>query len=476
MSDTYDTARTMLADLAAKRVSARELLDAHVKRHEATHGALNAVIATDLDRAKKDAQAVDEARAKGASVGALAGLPMTVKDCFDVDGLPSTAGNPLFAHRDKACADAAVVAPVRAAGAIIWGKTNVPLMAGDFQSYNEVYGTTNNPFDQTRTPGGSSGGAAAALAAGVTPLEIGSDIGGSLRHPSNFCGVTALKPTWNQLSLRGHVPPPPGVHVETDLAVAGPMARDIGDLRLLYDVIRGRQSETKPIKGARIALWTEEAEFPLASDVRSAVEAAGEMLEKQGARVERIKSPVNAAQLMDSYFAMLAPIISSGLPDEVYNGLLAGRAACAEAMKAGATRYSPAGFVYNATHSYRDFAQAAAVRQALKDQLEGFFADGWDAILAPITPVPAFPHTQEGQLSERTLDCDNQKIEYLHALDWITLATHLHAPAISVRVGSSREGLPIGAQIIGPWDGEARLFDFAEAIERETGGFKAPKL
>ena len=188
-SPNYMTAREMIADLAAKRISARELLDAHVKQNDALTMQLNSVVATDIERARRDARAIDDARAKGEALGALAGIPMTIKDGFDVAGMPATSGNPAFAHRPKDCADADLVAAARGQGAVIWGKTNVPFMLGDFQSYNAIFGTTNNPYDSSRTPGGSSGGAAASLAASITPLEIGSDIGGSLRHPANFCGV-----------------------------------------------------------------------------------------------------------------------------------------------------------------------------------------------------------------------------------------------------------------------------------------------
>src|SRR5690242_14090489 len=162
MTDTYKTARAMLADLQGKKISARELLDAHLSRNDALHKKLNAVVATDIPRAMKSAAAIDDARAKGQDLGVLAGLPMTVKDGFDAEGLPATAGNPAFAKRPADCADAELVSRTRKAGAVIWGKTNVPFMLGDFQSYNEIYGTTNNPYDFSRVPGGSSGGAAAA--------------------------------------------------------------------------------------------------------------------------------------------------------------------------------------------------------------------------------------------------------------------------------------------------------------------------
>ena len=193
------------------------------------------MVVTDLDPARKRAQAIDRQRAAGEHMGALAGLPMTIKDTFDVEGMPASAG--LKGLLGRATKDAVVVARARAAGAVIWGKTNVPVMAGDWQSYNGLYGTTNNPWDLTRTCGGSSGGAAAALATRMTALEIGSDIGGSLRVPASFCGVFSHKPTWGLVSQRGHIPPRPGTLAERDLNVVGPMARSARDLRLLLSVL-----------------------------------------------------------------------------------------------------------------------------------------------------------------------------------------------------------------------------------------------
>ena len=169
-SPIYDTARQMIADMAARRISARELLDAHVARNEALAAKLNCVIATDIEHARDTAQFIDDARARGAAMGVLAGLPMTIKDGFDVDGMPAMAGNPRYADRPKECTDAELVDRVRKADAIVWGKTNVPFMLGDFQSYNAVSGTTNNPYDVSRTPGGSSGVLQRPLAAGITPL------------------------------------------------------------------------------------------------------------------------------------------------------------------------------------------------------------------------------------------------------------------------------------------------------------------
>src|SRR5579871_1550991 len=236
MSDILSLDATgQLAALDAKRISALELLEASLSRCQAANPAINAVVAMDLERAMERARAIDDLRSRGETPGPLAGLPMTIKDTFDVEGMPASSGLEAFRHGRRP--DAVVVGHARQAGAVIWGKTNTPVMAGDFQTYNALYGTTNNPWDLERTSGGSSGGAAAALATGMTALEIGSDIGGSLRVPASFCGVYAHKPTWGGVSQIGHVPPKPGAMAERDLNVVGPMARSARDLRLLLSVI-----------------------------------------------------------------------------------------------------------------------------------------------------------------------------------------------------------------------------------------------
>jgi amidase len=473
----YRTAREMLADLVAKRISARELLDAHVARNDALAAKLNAVVATDLARARKDAQAIDDARTKGESLGTLAGLPMTIKDGTDVENMPATSGNPALADRPKDCADADVVNSVRCEGAIVWGKTNVPLMLGDFQSYNDIYGTTNNPYDQTRVPGGSSGGAAAALAAGITPLEIGSDIGGSLRHPANFCGVLALKPSWGAVSLRGQVPPLPGNYVDLDLGVTGPMARNVGDLRLLWNVLRGSAGAApRDIKGSKVAVWDDEPGFPLGSDVREAVKRAADAFANAGAVVERAKLPVGGDELMDTYYAILIAVLGATFPKELYDSFSVQHAQDVEATRAGTDTFGAALYRLRATASYRDVLAAMTKRQAMKDKLASFYASGWDMILSPISPVPAFPHDHSQPQMARTLEMDGAKIPYMTMLCWIALATTLHGPALAIPAGRTKSGLPVGVQLIGPQHGEDRLFDFAYALEEMLGGFTPPAI
>ncbi len=477
MSDlTYRTARAMLADLAARKICARELLDAHVARNDALHPRLNAVNASDLDRARRDALAIDDARARGEALGPLAGIPMTIKDGLDVEGMPAISGNPAFTDRQKTCADADTVKSVRTAGAVIWGKTNVPFMLGDFQSYNDVHGTTNNPHDLTRTPGGSSGGAAAALATGITPLEIGSDIGGSLRHPANFCGVCSLKPTWDVLSTRGHVPPPPGVHSRTDLNVVGPMARNVGDLRLLWNILRGSTGEApRSIMGARIAVWDEPG-FPLSADAKAGVARAADALADAGAIVERAELPFSGAELMDVYLSLLIPIVGSGLPDELIKQFHALRENDLAALKGGASPYGGEAYRVRATASEHEILAKMQRRHEMKEALHAYYAEGWQAILAPISIVTAFPHLQQPAFNARTLDVDGTTVPYMTMLCWISLATALHGPALAVPAGRTASGLPTGVQLVGPCHAEDRLFDFAAAIEERLGGFRAPAI
>jgi amidase len=476
MTDLYATARQMLADLNAKRISARELLDAHAARNDALAKSINAVTVTDLDRAKQDAAAIDDARAKGATLGALAGLPMTIKDGYDVESMPATAGFPPFATRPKDCADAELVARTRAAGAVIWGKTNVPLMLSDWQSYNAIYGTTNNPYDVTRVPGGSSGGAAAALATGITPLEIGSDIGGSLRTPANFCGVTSLKPTWGKLPMRGHVPPPPGIDAEVDLGVGGPMARNVDDLKLLWNVLnKSDETARRDIKGARVAVWDEDPMLPLSRDVKDGVARAADALAKHGAKVETIKAPVDTRELMVNYIWLLNSIIGAGFPESVLTEMAKTRETDLKAFAASRDPWGTELSRLAVTAQASEVLAAQRARQTLKDQIATFF-QSYDAILMPITPVTAFKHDHSEPFFARQLDVDGKTEMYGKMLGWIALATALHLPSLAVQAGRTPANMPTGVQIVGPTNGEDRLFDFAAAVEEGVGGFKAPAI
>ena len=469
-------ATALLQALDGRRISALELLDASVARAHQLKDRINAVVAEAVEPARRRARQIDERRANGensATIGKLAGLPMTIKDCFDVDGMPASAG--LKSFLDRPAGDAAAVGHARTEGAVIWGKTNVPVMAGDWQSYNDLYGATSNPWDIERTPGGSSGGAAAALATGITPLEIGSDIGGSLRIPASFCGVYAHKPTYGLVPLRGHVPPPPGIVAEPDLGVAGPMARSARDLRLLLSVLAGSvASKAAPmaLAGVKVGLWLEEPAFILDADVRTVIEAFAADLASEGVAVEPIQSPVDGQHLLDTYRTLLMPIIAAGMPNRGTLEMMRGPAKLAMAL-GGKPDWARSVLAMTATHHEWMIANEARVKMG--HGVRRLF-DKYEVIIAPVAPITAFPH-DHGPFNRRKLHCsDNRKIPYEAMVRWIALATACGLPATTIPIGLSNDGLPVGVQLIGPRGGDAKTLAVAVAIEDRLGGFWAPEM
>ncbi len=470
-------ATAQLSALATKQVSAVDLLKAELARHAETHERLNAVVAADPDRALERARAVDDACVRGEPLGPLAGLPMTVKDTFDVAGLAASSGLPELRRRQVE--DAAAVAHARHAGAVIWGKTNVPVMAADWQSANPLYGATRNPWDPARTSGGSSGGAATALAARVTALEIGSDIGGSLRVPASFCGVFSHKPTWGSVSQRGHVPPHPGSHAERDLNVIGPMARSARDLRALLAILQNGPLAPKAppadLKETRIGLWLDDPNCPLDPQVRAVMEAFAGELAAAGATVEPIASPIDMRALLFAYQTLLGGVLGEDLPPKLMARLERSRIFAKGAMKRGAGPLSDAAMAMAYTARHREWLAADAVRARLRHEAGAVF-EKWDAILAPIAPVAAFPHDKRPFQRRSLRTSDGREIPYNTMLTWIGFATALHLPATAVPAGRTPEGLPVGAQLIGPLGGDARTLAIAQAIDENVRGFEPPPL
>lgn len=476
MTDLLDQdATSQLVALASKRVSSVELLKMSLARHADTHATLNAVVAADPERALERARALDDARVRGETFGSLSGLPMTVKDTFDVAGMAASSGLPEL--RRRMVEDAAAVAQARRAGAVIWGKTNVPVMAGDWQSYNRLYGVTNNPWDPARTPGGSSGGAAAAVAVGVTPLEIGSDIGGSLRVPASFCGVFSHKPTWGMVSQRGHVPPSPGSYVERDLNVVGPMARSARDLRLLLSVIEAGplapKAPSADLAETRIALWLDDPDCPLDPEVRAVIETFADELRAAGAQVEPVVSPVDMRALLHAYQTLLGAVLGEDMPPRMLAGMELMRPFARRALARGAGPLSSAAMTMGYTARHREWMAADAVRQRLRHEIDQAF-DKWTVILAPIAPVAAFPHDHR-PFGRRSLKAsDGRTIAYPAMLSWISAATALRLPATALPAGRTAAGLPVGAQLIGPMGGDGRILAVAQAIDEAVRGFEPP--
>src|SRR5438874_2721350 len=323
----FASATRLAGEIRDRRIGCVELLDFFVARAERYNPALNAIVAWQVDRARERARAADAALARGEVWGPLHGVPMTVKESFNVAGLPSTWGNPPW--RDNIAADNAVlVERLLAAGAVIYGKTNVPLMLQDAQSYNEVYGTTNNPWDPARGPGGSSGGEAAALAAGLSALGAGSDIAGSLRNPAHYCGIYAHKPSWGLIPTRGHSPA--GLLTPTDISVVGPMARHAEDIDLALRVLAGpdllQQAAWKvalpaprgrKLSDYRVAVWADEPIAEIDASVRQRFEAAVAAAAKAGAKVDAGgRPPIGAAEHHRLFMTLLRAATASRLTDE----------------------------------------------------------------------------------------------------------------------------------------------------------------
>ena len=474
-ANIYLSARTQIDRLALRQVSAIDLLEEHVARYEQVNGAINAIIRTDLPRARQRALELDRMLATGRSAGPLHGLPITIKDTFDAEGLPASAGAREYARRPLSCQDAASVALLRAAGAVIWGKTNTPYLAGDSQTNNLLYGRTSNPWDLSRTPGGSSGGAAAALAAGLTPLELGSDIGGSLRLPAHFCGISALKPSFGAVPISGHVPPAPGSLAVRDLNVAGPMARDVADLRLMFQILSGQPAITRPratsLRAGRIAIWPEDRSLATASVCRSAVAAAADAAADAGAQVLVAKPDIDGAGLLDLYLRLLLPILASDMPAPLVRALQAGRP-LAKLMARGEPFGRAKWAAYSAA-SHHDWLQADEARRRLKRSMAEFFSR-WRALITPVAPTTAFAHRDTGDAISRQMEVDGQPIPYHMFHGWIALASVCHLPAVVIPIPSPPGALPCGVQIIGPEGGDMDVLAIAEALEGQLGGFRQP--
>jgi amidase len=439
-------------------------------------------VVSDFARARDAAKAADAALARG-ECAPLLGLPMTVKESFNVAGLPTTWGVPT-ASNWRPNEDALAVARLKAAGAVILGKTNVPLRLADGQSFNDIYGTTNNPWDLTRTPGGSSGGSAASLAAGYVSLELGSDRAGSLRIPAHYCGVFAHKPSLGLVPLRGHSGPrAPALPVESDGPVAGPMARSAADLALALEIVAGPDDQTdgiayrvalppprhEDLKSFRILVVEAHPLIPTASTVRIALEGLTERLNKAGANVARA-SPLlpDLAEVARIHARLASSSEASFLPDDRYAQMQAAADALApddNSLAAWRTR--------GAVISLRDWGATKAARARLGKQWRDLFRE-WDVVLCPPTPTPAIPHDQTPDREARRIDIDGVHYPYRDTLQVLpSVATVAGLPATVAPIGRSDGGLPIGVQIIGAYLEDRTTIRFAELIEREIG-FVAP--
>jgi amidase len=454
----YGSASEAAELVQSRQVSSRELTEAALARIHAVNPSLNAVVELRAEVALQEAAAADTALTEGLR-GPLHGVPITIKEAFNVAGLHTTWGNPAFKDY-VADSDAVVVARLKEAGAIVLGKTNVHAMLTDFgQTANELYGVTNNPWDLTRTPGGSSGGAAAAVAAGLSFLDYGSDLVGSIRIPAAFCGVYGLKPSVGIVPLTGFQPPgPPAPPSEmTYMSAVGPLARSAADLRLALDATAGPEMPAARVYSWRLAppRRTRLAEFrvglvfddehaPISSEIRSILAETADALARAGATVvEGWPDGIDPGEEAESFGFHVGLFFAFQQPDADFEG--------------------GAAFIEHETR--RMSARATWAR----------YFENIDIFLCPTNFTPAFPHDSR-PFDERTVRTPEGEQPYTNQPFWITHASLPGLPVVVAPIGRTRNGLPIGAQIIAPLYEDGTALTFAELLAEHIGGYDPPPL
>lgn len=475
----WASASEMLAALRARQISAQELLELHLERIACDNPLLNAIVIPDYDRARKAASAADAARARGGD-SPLLGLPLTVKESIDVQGLPGAAGVPAFAER-RAEADAPLVSRLRQAGGVIIGKTNVPTWLWDWQANSPLYGRTNNPWDLTRTPGGSTGGGSAALAAGLTPLEFGSDIAGSIRVPAAFCGVYGHRPSDGAVPGSGHFPGGPLPDSGSIMGVLGPLARGAEDLALAFDVVAGPEIDCgvawqlavppprhDRLKDYCVAIFPTLPWVPVDAEISEAIASVVAALQGQGVHVATAQ-PDGFGDLRDyfrTYVSLLHIFASGSLATEE-------RQEKAAALRTLGDDFSLAtadGYLASAL----DYLRWRNERERYRATFRDFFQD-WDLLLAPLTITPAFPHiAPEVSMAERVLRIDGADVPCHLQMAYPALATLSGQPATAFPIGRTRSGLPIGMQAIDPFLEDHTTIRFAALLANLIGGFVPP--
>lgn len=484
----YQPAHALLADLKAGRISSESLVRCFLERIRQHNSRINAVVTLDENRALAQAQAADRTLATGEATGPLHGLPLTLKDTWEVAGMLTTAGAPaLRQHRPEHHAD--VARRLEEAGAIIIGKTNVPIYATDLQSYNKLFGVTNNPYNRDHTPGGSSGGAAAALASGMTPLEVGSDLAGSIRTPAHFCGVFGHKPTRALVSMRGHIPGPPGTQSQPDLAEGGPMARCSKDLELLLKVIAGpRPAESRSwslsmeparletLEQARVGLWLNDPLCPIEEELTRGYRDLAAELETLGALVAEPKhSLLNLEHILPAYFNLLGSLIGTSLkPSQRRQMKLIARFDKWLKFFGPVTPFigEYARGVNQAAHHWMIWNER---REKMRSEIETLFEE-FDVLLTPVTPTAAIRHDHSQPVVKRRIMVAGQPRAYMDQFCWIALATLLGLPATSVPVGRTAKGLPFNIQVIGAPGKDLTTIRFGQLLEDAClAGFQPPE-
>ncbi len=477
----FRTALDLAAAIRRREIGSRELLEHYLARFERLNPMINAVVTLDAEHARQRADEADRALARGEAHGPLHGVPMTIKDTFETAGIRTTAGAPMLS-RHVPSRDAAAVARLVAAGAIVFGKTNAPLFAGDLQSYNAIFGTTNNPWDPERSPGGSSGGAAAALAAGLTALELGSDLGGSIRNPAHYCGVYGHKPSYGVVPMRGHIPGPPGTLVDADLGVAGPLARDAGDLEAALDVLAGPDearavawklalppARRHALRDYRVVAWLDDPAAAIDAELREVFESVAERLRRAGVLVDdRVRPVADLREVQRNYQKLMWPIVASGLSEDQF----AGYVRTAESASPDDSSRE-ALFARGATIRHRDWLHIDEWRARYRAGWAELFRD-FDVVLCPIMPTAALPHDHREPAAARTIVVNGEPRAYWDQLIWAAAITTAYLPATVAPVGRTGSGLPAGLQIVAPYLEDRTSIDFARRLADVAGGFEPP--
>jgi len=473
----------LISKINNKEISSQELLEIQLEHISEHNASINAVITINEDLALKKAIEADEAMQKGENWGPLHGLPITMKDAYEVKDIISTGGSVKW--KDHIPASNAVVADrLQQAGAIVFGKTNVPLLSGDWQSYNELYGVTNNPWNTHKTPGGSSGGSAAAVSMGFSSLEVGSDIGGSVRVPAHFCGVYGLKPSYGLIPLLGHLPPPPGIlsHQDT-LSVAGPIARSPKDIQIALSVLAGTSpleqkgwkldlppARHQKIKDFRVAIWPNDPFCNVENAISDAIEGFANQIGKLGATVQETNPGVSLQMNDDIYWNMSMPIIASGFPKSTL-----------EKMKEFLRNSDPNDTNLRVRHAraallkHKSWLSFNERRLHIKAMWEEFFAS-FDVLICPVVFTTAFDHNHEPDMYNRTITVDGVDRKYFELTVWPSVATLPQLPSVAIPIGQNAEGLPIGVQVIGPYLEDYTPIAFAQAIEGVCSGYTPPSI
>ena len=479
MDQLHFKSATQLAKLIArKKISALELLDYFLARVEKYNPRLNAIIWLDKDKARKRAKAADAALRKGKRWGKLHGVPMTIKESYQVAGSPTTWGVP--AMKDNVTETTAVAAQnMINAGVTLFGKCNVPLMLADWQSYNANYGVTNNPWDLSRTPGGSSGGSSAALAAGLTGIDAGSDIGSSIRNPAHYCGVFGHKPTYGIVSMRGHALP--GAVAGADISVVGPLARSAEDLDVALDIMAGPDPDdggawsiTLPkcdktaLKQMRIAVKLSDPASDLDGEYADKLQGLVDRLAKAGAKVKEAAPDIDTGRLYDVYVRLLRAATSGRMADSEIDDIR-------KAVAAGETSQFVTRTLDGVTVAHRNWLRLNNERHQMRLKFNAFFKD-YDILLCPVAASAAFPHDHEheGQRWLRRITVNNKRVPPTDQLFWAGYSGVVLLPSTVGPAGLTASGLPVGYQAIAAQGKDKTSIAFARMVEKEIGGGFVP--